>query len=61
MVHSEKLENIMLVRRICPSLYVVHDEKLEKFNDVNSKRWKQKMLFYLTTLSWVKIFIEDAP
>ena len=27
-----------------------HGEKPKKFNDLNSKRWQQKILFFLTTL-----------
>ena len=31
-----------------------HGEKPEKFNRTDFKRWQQKMLFYLTTLSLTK-------
>ena len=36
-------------------------EKLEKFNELNFKRWQQKMLFYLTTMNLARFFIEEAP
>nr|XP_015896776.3 uncharacterized protein LOC107430452 [Ziziphus jujuba var. spinosa] len=35
-------------------------ERLEKFDGVNFKRWKQKMLFYLTTLGITRFLTEDA-
>ena len=28
-----------------------HEEKLKKFNELNFKKWLQKMLFYLTTMN----------
>ena len=37
------------------------NEKPEKFNGVDFKRWQQKMLFYLTTLNLVKVLKEDEP
>ena len=36
-------------------------EKPEKFSGFNFKNWKQKMLFYLTTLNLARFLIEDAP
>ena len=36
-------------------------EKLEKFNGLNFKRWKQKMLFCLTTVNVARFLFEDAP
>ncbi|KAK6118001.1 hypothetical protein DH2020_048256 [Rehmannia glutinosa] len=36
-------------------------EKSEKFIGFDFKRWQQKMLFYLTTLSLAKYMTEDAP
>ncbi|GKE19604.1 hypothetical protein Tco_1427181 [Tanacetum coccineum] len=38
-----------------------HDEKLEKFNGQNFKRWQQKMFFYLTTLNLALFLKETAP
>ncbi|XP_048442449.1 uncharacterized protein LOC125478346 [Pyrus x bretschneideri] len=38
-----------------------HDEKPEKFNGTDFKRWQQKMLFYLTTLNLAKFLTKDAP
>ncbi|XP_058217270.1 uncharacterized protein LOC131328334 [Rhododendron vialii] len=40
---------------------VNHGEKPEKFTGVDFKRWQQKMLFYLTTLSLARFLSEDAP
>ena len=40
---------------------VNHGEKLEKFHGVDFKRWQQKMLLYLTTLSLARFLKEDAP
>ena len=37
-----------------------HSVKLEKFNELNFKRWQQKMLFYLTTSNLMRFLIEDA-
>ena len=42
-------------------MYVLLGEKPEKFNELNFKRWKQKMLFYLTTLNLERFLTEDAP
>ncbi|XP_022845342.1 uncharacterized protein LOC111368343 [Olea europaea var. sylvestris] len=39
---------------------VNHGEKSEKFNGLNFKRWKQKMLFYLTTLNLARFLIETV-
>ena len=39
---------------------VNHREKLEKFNELNFKRWQQSMLFYLTTLDLMRFLTEDA-
>ncbi|KAF3681871.1 putative phosphoserine aminotransferase, chloroplastic-like [Capsicum annuum] len=36
-------------------------EKPEKFIGIDVKRWKQKMFFYLTTLSLQRFTSEDAP
>ena len=41
--------------------HVSHGEKLEKFNGNDFKRWKHKMLSYLTTLNLAKFLREDAP
>ncbi|KAK3043138.1 hypothetical protein RJ639_000027 [Escallonia herrerae] len=35
-------------------------ERLKKFNRKDFKRWKQKMLFYLTTLNLARFLQEDA-
>ena len=37
------------------------DEKLDKFNGTDFKRWQQKMLFYLTTMNLANIIREDVP
>ena len=44
-----------------PSVSMNHGEKPEKFDGANFKRWQQKMLFYLTTLSLASFLREDAP
>ncbi|XP_075499434.1 uncharacterized protein LOC142537833 [Primulina tabacum] len=36
-------------------------EKTEKFTGVDFKRWRQKMLFYLTMLNLARFLTEDAP
>ncbi|XP_028074665.1 uncharacterized protein LOC114277046 [Camellia sinensis] len=38
-----------------------YHEHLEKFTEVNFKRWQQKMLFYLTTVSLASFLSEDPP
>lgn len=38
-----------------------HGEKPSKFSGVDFKRWQQKMLFYLTTLSMSRFLKEDPP
>ena len=38
-----------------------YDEKLDKFNGTDFKRWQQKMLFYLTTMTLANIIREDVP
>ena len=38
-----------------------HGEKPKKFNGTDFKRWRQKMLFYLTTLNLACFLREDAP
>ena len=40
---------------------VNHGEKPEKFNGTEFKRWRQKMLFYLTTLNLATFLYENAP
>ena len=40
---------------------VLPEEKPEKFNGLNFKRWQQKMLFYLTTLNLARFLTEEAP
>lgn len=34
---------------------------IKKFNELNFKRWQQKMVFYLTTLGLVRFFAKDPP
>ncbi|PKI57122.1 hypothetical protein CRG98_022486 [Punica granatum] len=44
-----------------PSMVPVnHVEKLEKINGLNFKRWRQNMLFYLTTLDLARFLTENA-
>ena len=42
-----------------PTVNVSHREKPENFNGTDFKHWQQKMLFYLTTLSWAKFLRKD--
>ena len=42
-------------------VHVNHGEKPEKFIRLNFKRWKEKILFYLTTLNLVKFLSGEAP
>ena len=37
------------------------NEKPDKFNGTDFKRWQQKMLFYLTTMNLANITREDVP
>ncbi|KAL7195835.1 hypothetical protein ACSBR1_035965 [Camellia fascicularis] len=47
-----------------PSLVMIvpvnHGKKLEKFSETDFKRWRQKMLFYLTTLNLARFLRENA-
>ena len=36
-------------------------EKLEKFNELNFKRWQHNILVYLTTLNLIRFLTEDPP
>ena len=38
-----------------------YDEKPDKFNGTDFKRWQQKILFYLTTMNLENIIREDVP
>ncbi|KAM2417351.1 hypothetical protein ACFX1W_024204 [Malus domestica] len=38
-----------------------HSEKPEKFKGGDFKRWQQKMLFYLTTLSLANVLFKTRP
>ena len=38
-----------------------HAERLEKLSGLNFKMWKQKMMFYLTTLNLARFLTEDPP
>ena len=40
---------------------VNHEERPEKFNGQNFKRWQQKIFFYLTMLNLASFLIENAP
>ena len=46
---------------LVPTMALSHEERPEKFNGTDFKRWQQKMLFYLTTLGLTKFLTEDAP
>ncbi|KAL2471234.1 Uncharacterized protein Adt_39370 [Abeliophyllum distichum] len=52
-----------VTRTTTPSVNVPvnHGEKPEKFNGLNFKRWRQEMLFYLTTLNLTRFLTEGAP
>lgn len=38
-----------------------HNEKPERFDGLNLKRWQQKMLFYWITMNLARFLTEDAP
>ncbi|KZV54798.1 hypothetical protein F511_04420 [Dorcoceras hygrometricum] len=40
---------------------VNHTEKPDKFNGLDFKRWRRKMLFYLTTLNLARFLTEEVP
>lgn len=40
---------------------VPHGAKSKKFNEVDFKRWQEKMLLYLTTLNLARFLIENSP
>ncbi|KAL7220015.1 hypothetical protein ACSBR2_012971 [Camellia fascicularis] len=44
-----------------PAVSINHEEKPEKFNGNNFKRWQQKMMFYHTTLNLARFTHEKAP
>ena len=44
-----------------PTMPISQLEKPEKFKGTNFKRWQQKMLFYLTTLSVTCFLKETSP
>ncbi|GFY91167.1 hypothetical protein Acr_07g0013630 [Actinidia rufa] len=50
----------VLMAPVHTNIPVSHAEKPELFNGTNFKRWQQKMLFYLTTLSLARFLKEDA-
>ncbi|XP_070056471.1 uncharacterized protein [Nicotiana tomentosiformis] len=50
-----------LTRRTTPTLAPTPAEKPENFFEIDFKQWKQKMFFYLTTLSLQKLIKEDVP
>lgn len=43
------------------TISVNHGEKPKKFNGTEFKRWKHKMLCYITTLNLARFIREDAP
>ncbi|XP_057488500.1 uncharacterized protein LOC130774470 [Actinidia eriantha] len=51
---------VALMAPVPTNIPVSHAEKSERFNGTDFKRWQQKMLFYLTTLSLARFFKEDA-
>ena len=50
-----------LMAPVPTNIPVSHAEKPERFNGTDFKKWQQKMLFYLTTLSLARFLKEDAP
>ena len=49
-----------LMAPVPTNIPVSHAEKPERFNGTDVKRWQQKMLFYLTTLSLARFLKKDA-
>ncbi|GMP95241.1 hypothetical protein CsSME_00044354 [Camellia sinensis var. sinensis] len=50
-----------MVTSLPTTVPVNHNEKPEKFNETEFKKWQQKMLFYLTTLNLARFVKENAP
>ena len=50
-----------VVSNVLTAVQVNHEKKSEKFNGTEFKRWKQKILFYLTTLNLARFLHEDTP
>ena len=46
---------------LAPNVAVSHAERPDKFKGGNFKIWKQKMIFFLTTLNLAKVLKEVAP
>ncbi|GFZ19773.1 hypothetical protein Acr_28g0004780 [Actinidia rufa] len=44
---------------VIPTVPVNHGEKLENSTTHDFQRWQQKMLFYLTTLGWAGLLLEE--
>lgn len=44
---------------LVPTMVLSHGERSKKFTGIDFKRWQQKMLFYLKTLSLAKFLTED--
>ena len=51
-------ESVMLID---VPISVSHGEKPKKLCGLNFKRWQQKMLFYLTTLNFVRFLTKETP
>lgn len=49
-----------LIEKVSSSPFIVHNEKLKMFNDLNWKWQQQKILFYLTILNLTMFFTRDA-
>ena len=58
---SSKAPNMQIQTLMPTPLLNPKSEKPEKFDDTKSKRWQQKMLFYLTTMHLAKFLQEDPP
>ena len=58
MVDSHVHNNVINTLSVSKNPY---DEKPDKFNGTDFKIWKEKMLFYLTTMNLENIIREDVP
>ncbi|GMQ05992.1 hypothetical protein CsSME_00050763 [Camellia sinensis var. sinensis] len=50
-----------MVTSLLTTVPINHNEKPEKFNGTEFKRWQQKILFYLTILNLARFVKENAP
>ncbi|KAL8126164.1 hypothetical protein AgCh_013447 [Apium graveolens] len=59
--HVPSVSHAVPAAPVMPTVPAAHAEKPKKFNEMNFKRWKQKMHFYLTTLHMDRFLKEEPP